>query len=400
MATTGRLDMKFTALYHSSSTQEGMSLHAAGCRDIKRERDAHGSNTQPIEADTVTEALNVMVDDELQEMGYDHNDVKVHNCTRRSGSAKEGTMTQNTETTTLDQVEVGQYIRPIPGTYRSRLTRTEKRHGEKPVMLTFGDEFAGSKFAKISRHGAAKRPGTYDVGFGPGQSWHAYPGTVKVEVKTSAKSAKQARLEKDATEARKAHTTTRTRKATVKQTEGDKQNAPTTKQPRSRQPVDAKLADKVKAERDNNGTAWWQIAVKFNLPGAGPLPAGKRGAGQARKLYKAANNGTLPASARSNGGSRNVSTRKPSPAKRRRNALGLAAMSAAELRTALESRTITYRYADENMGEADPVKVEKIKKTTLMGKDQRLSVTFFSDRSKNGFGNERTVYVDQIVEVR
>jgi hypothetical protein len=242
----------------------------------------------------------------------------------------------------------------------------------------------------VTRHGAAKRAGTYDVGFGPGQSWHAYPGTVKVEIKTSKRSAKQERLESEATTARKAHAAKRTTKT---------EQAPA-KQARTRTPVDAKLADKVKAERDNNGTAWWQIAVKFNLPGAGPLPAGKRGAGQARKLYKAANNGTLPASARSNGGSRNVTTRKPSPAKRRRNALGLAGMNAAELREALESKTITYNYSDPKLGTAEPVKVQKVKTVKLVGKDQKLAVTFWSERSREGFGNERTVYADQIVEVR
>jgi hypothetical protein len=317
-------------------------------------------------------------------------------------------MTQNIITTTLDKVEVGQYIRPVPGKYTSRLTRTQKRT-MKPVVLVFGDEFAGSKFVKVSRHGAAKRAGTYDVGFGPGQSWHAYPGTVKVELKTSARQAAPVESSKygagskrtsktdreDAAEQAAKRTPTKTEKA------GSDKALAMNKAKRTRTPVDSNLADKVKAERDNNGTAWWQIAVKFNLPGAGPLPAGKRGAGQARKLYKAANNGTLPASARSNGGSRNVSSKaKSTPARRRRNALGLAAMSPAELRDRLEGHSITYRYADETLGEAEPVRVEKVKKTTLMGKDQRLSVTFFSDRSKNGYGNERTVYVDQIVEVR
>jgi hypothetical protein len=46
------------------------------------------------------------------------------------------------------------------------------------------------------------------------------------------------------------------------------------------------------------------------------------------------------------------------------------------------------------------VKVEKVRTVKLVGKDQKLAVSFFSERSKDGFGNERTVYADQIVEVR
>jgi hypothetical protein len=297
-------------------------------------------------------------------------------------------MTQTTIITTLDKVEVGQFIRPVPGTYKSRLTRTQRSQGGRVATITFGEEFAGSKFAKVTRRGAAKRVGTFDLGFGAGQSWHAYPGTVKVEVRTSARSAKQQRLENEATTARK-----RTTKAKAEPTKA----APVAK--RTRGPVDEKLAAKVKKLRDEQGMAWWKIGVELSLPGSGPLPKGKAGAGQARKLYKAANGGTLPASSRSEGGSRTMRNSNPKPAARKRAALGLAELSPAEIKERIEGRTITYRYDKEELGEADPQPVLKIKKITLTGKQQRLAVTFWSQRTQHGFGDERTVYVDQITEV-
>ena len=50
-------------------------------------------------------------------------------------------MTTNDITTTLDQVEVGRYP-AVPGTYRSRLTRTEKRNGGRVAAVAFGDRSA------------------------------------------------------------------------------------------------------------------------------------------------------------------------------------------------------------------------------------------------------------------
>jgi hypothetical protein len=77
----------YVALYHSSSTKETMALHRAGCADIKRDAERHGSNLQDIEAEDVTAALDVMVDDELTEMGYTHNDVRVYPCTDKPKEA-------------------------------------------------------------------------------------------------------------------------------------------------------------------------------------------------------------------------------------------------------------------------------------------------------------------------
>jgi hypothetical protein len=294
-------------------------------------------------------------------------------------------------TITLAEAEVGQAIRPIPGTYKARMTRTERKRGT-PATVSFGEEWAGSKFAKITRIGESKRPAHYDVGLANGRTWSAYPGTVKLELKLTAAQRRKGMTTHAEAERKVA------RKAKVTQTEGDAQNAPTTKRARTRTPVDNDLAAQVKKLRDD-GMAWWRIGVELSLPGAGPLPAGKRGAGQARKLYKAASGGTLPQTPRANGGKRNMPGKPKTAAQRRRNAIGLDQLSAAELKERVEGRTITYRYSKPELGEADPVKVAKVKSIRLIGKDEKLAVTFWSERSKEGYSNERTVYAEHIVQV-
>jgi hypothetical protein len=282
-----------------------------------------------------------------------------------------------TDIITLADINVGDMVRPKPGTYTSRLTRTEKRKGEKPVVVTFK---ASDRFRKVIRTNTPKRPGTVDIHFAGGVDWYAYPLIAEVEIK-------------------------RTRKAAPKVEETPKPTArkrtPAGGLPARRsQPVDGNLAAKVKKLRDG-GMAWWRIGVELKLPGGGPLPAGKRGAGQARKLYKAINNGELPASARSNGGGNPAPTRRrakstePKPAKRQ--SLKLEELSNDELIEKLQGRTITYNYAKASLGEAEPVKVAKVKKFGE-GRNGR-NVSFYSQASKGGYSNERTVYVSQIVKV-
>jgi len=85
----------YVALYHSSSKNETMALHRAGCADIERDRERHGSNLQAFEAENLAAALEVVIDDELREMGYDHDSVRVYPCVTRT-EPKEGTMAKAT----------------------------------------------------------------------------------------------------------------------------------------------------------------------------------------------------------------------------------------------------------------------------------------------------------------
>lgn len=76
---------EFTALFPAVTSGDELSftVHAAGCRDIKREADKRSASTFTFSAESVTDALDVIIDEELIEMGYSHRDVKVHNCCRK-----------------------------------------------------------------------------------------------------------------------------------------------------------------------------------------------------------------------------------------------------------------------------------------------------------------------------
>lgn len=79
----------YVALFHSVASKETMALHRAGCGDIERDRERHGSNLQAFEAADLEAALAIVVDDELTEMGYTPNDVRVYPCVT-STEPKEG----------------------------------------------------------------------------------------------------------------------------------------------------------------------------------------------------------------------------------------------------------------------------------------------------------------------
>jgi hypothetical protein len=106
--------VKFAGLYHSVSTNETMSLHRDGCRDIEREREDHASNVERFEEESITAALDHMVDEELREMGYDHESVKVHNCTKEAAV-----------TTTTDPTAV---VLPKPKRQRRKPAPVTTRH--------------------------------------------------------------------------------------------------------------------------------------------------------------------------------------------------------------------------------------------------------------------------------
>lgn len=70
---------KFTVLAHGIVRNEIASIHKAGCRDIARESREHGSVSRDVEG-SLQDAIDYYVDDELLEMGYTVEDVKIHAC--------------------------------------------------------------------------------------------------------------------------------------------------------------------------------------------------------------------------------------------------------------------------------------------------------------------------------
>jgi excisionase family DNA binding protein len=84
--------MKYTYLVYNPSKEYQWSLHKADCTDIKQElkgiRTDSGFPAQmgeTFEATNLNEALDYIIDDDIKEMGYNHNAVRVAPC------CKEGT---------------------------------------------------------------------------------------------------------------------------------------------------------------------------------------------------------------------------------------------------------------------------------------------------------------------
>jgi hypothetical protein len=82
--------MKFTYLSYNPSKNYMWSLHAAGCADIKQELKGVRTDSgwpaemgATFEAKDLKEALDYVVDEELREMGWDNNAVKVNPCCKK-----------------------------------------------------------------------------------------------------------------------------------------------------------------------------------------------------------------------------------------------------------------------------------------------------------------------------
>lgn len=72
--------MKLLCLTRSVYKDYGFVIHRADCRDIaKTEEPLHGA-MRIGEADTIKEAMALILDEEITEMGFTTNDVKVFPC--------------------------------------------------------------------------------------------------------------------------------------------------------------------------------------------------------------------------------------------------------------------------------------------------------------------------------
>jgi len=76
--------MPVVVLNHSIISTHIASVHREGCQDIERESRKHSSSVYG-PYDNVEAALADYIDEEMEEMGYDRQDVKVHNCAKQHG---------------------------------------------------------------------------------------------------------------------------------------------------------------------------------------------------------------------------------------------------------------------------------------------------------------------------
>lgn len=76
---TNNANKTFTVLNHSLVKDESWAVHRAGCKDIQREVNRHGSWTYDVTG-TILEVFARVINDETREMGYDASNVKVHAC--------------------------------------------------------------------------------------------------------------------------------------------------------------------------------------------------------------------------------------------------------------------------------------------------------------------------------
>jgi hypothetical protein len=73
--------MKLTLCNRSISKDHQMAIHRAGCVDVARtEIPRWGASVQDVEVGCVSEAMGILLDAELVEMGYTADHVKVYPC--------------------------------------------------------------------------------------------------------------------------------------------------------------------------------------------------------------------------------------------------------------------------------------------------------------------------------
>ncbi len=72
--------MKYAFVNRSCYRDTPFSLHSEGCRDISKDIRVNDGHLTIIEAETIDAALDIIIDPELVEMGYDHGHVRVYPC--------------------------------------------------------------------------------------------------------------------------------------------------------------------------------------------------------------------------------------------------------------------------------------------------------------------------------
>ncbi len=82
--TTKTTTSKFVCVHRSSYTDNAFGLHAATCaQGIKKDVRENAGHVTSIDAQSVEEALDIVIDSEMIEMGYTHDHVDVHPCCKR-----------------------------------------------------------------------------------------------------------------------------------------------------------------------------------------------------------------------------------------------------------------------------------------------------------------------------
>jgi hypothetical protein len=74
--------MKFACLTYSLSKEHMWSIHRDGCKDIKRDANEHSAYITYVEGN-INDAMNSVLDEEVREMGWTEDAVKIHNCCKK-----------------------------------------------------------------------------------------------------------------------------------------------------------------------------------------------------------------------------------------------------------------------------------------------------------------------------
>ena len=87
--------MRVIVINHHLVSREYWSIHKTGCRDIKRTVQETGGllpNGRPVKGtnggrfDSLAEAITATIDDEMVELGYSADDIKVYNCASKEAT--------------------------------------------------------------------------------------------------------------------------------------------------------------------------------------------------------------------------------------------------------------------------------------------------------------------------
>ena len=71
--------MRVLVIRHQIISRESWSIHKTGCKDIRRTvQETAGVSGGKF--DSLAEAIAETIDDEMTEMGYSEDDIKVYNC--------------------------------------------------------------------------------------------------------------------------------------------------------------------------------------------------------------------------------------------------------------------------------------------------------------------------------